>query len=175
MRQHDGGNSDRVEEVVEGPVSASGIAGCVEVHEEAADDGEYDGGQLGPVEAAHALLEGGEPVGGRGAPEVRPQWFARGVMQPTEHAQVGPAVRSGHRGPCVAQGHRVRLLGPQAQEVGEGLDLAPPGLAEYLAEQAVTGAEVVDQHSCGGARGGGERPEPFGKPVLERVVGARVE
>src|SRR5437870_1454903 len=78
------GAADRGEEVGEGPVRACGVAGCVEVHEEAADDSEHDGGKLGSAEAAHAVLERCEPVGGRGAPEARPEWFSRGVVQPAE-------------------------------------------------------------------------------------------
>ena len=35
---------DRGQEVVERLVGAHGIAGCVEVHEQAADDGKHDGG-----------------------------------------------------------------------------------------------------------------------------------
>jgi hypothetical protein len=46
----------------------------------------------------------------------------------------------------VAQGRRVGLFGPDAQKVGEGLDLAPPSLSKHFAKQAVTGSEVVDQH-----------------------------
>jgi hypothetical protein len=49
-------DGERGEEVVEGLVRAFGITGCVEVHEQAADDGKHDGGQLGPAEAAHAVL-----------------------------------------------------------------------------------------------------------------------
>jgi hypothetical protein len=75
----------------------------------------------------------------------------------------------------VAQGRRVGLFGSDAQEVGEGLDLALPGLSKDLAEQSVTGSEVVDQHPARGVSGAGQRLEPVGKPVLERVVGARVE
>ena len=63
----------------------------------------------------------------------------------------------------------------QAYELGECLDLALPGLSQDLAEQSVTGLEVIDQHSARGARGGRQRPEPIREPVLERVVGARVE
>jgi hypothetical protein len=73
------------------------------------------------------------------------------------------------------RGGRVELVGSQAYEVGEGLDLAPAGLSEDLAEQSVTGPEVVDQHSVRRACGGGQRPKPVREPVLERVVGARVE
>src|SRR3954466_6809151 len=86
------GAVDRGEEVGEGPVRACGVAGCVEVHQEAADDGEHDGGKLGSAEAAHASLGRGEPVGGRGAPEAGPEWFSRGVVQPAEHAQEGLAL-----------------------------------------------------------------------------------
>src|SRR3979409_2705758 len=49
-------DGERGEEVVEGLVRAFGIAVWVEVHEQAADDGKHDGGQLGPAEAAHAVL-----------------------------------------------------------------------------------------------------------------------
>ena len=84
-------------------------------------------------------------------------------------------MRSDHRGPCVAQGRRVGLFGSDAQEVGEGLDLALPGLSKDLAEQFVTGSEVVDQHSARGVSGGSQRLEPVGESLLERVVGARVE
>jgi hypothetical protein len=59
--------------------------------------------------------------------------------------------------------------------VGEGFYLAPPGLSQDLAEQSVTGLEVVDQHPARGACGGRQWPEPIREPVLERVVGARVE
>src|SRR5665213_870819 len=169
------GAVDRGEEVGEGPVRACGVAGCVKVHEEATDDSEHDGGQLGPAEATHAGLERFEPVGGRGPPEARPEWFSRRVVQPAEHAQVGLALRPGDRRPCAGQGHRVGLVGSQAYELGEGLDLAPPGLSQDLAEQSVTGLEVVDQHPARGARGGRQRPKPIREPVLERVVGARVE
>src|SRR5205823_6257694 len=100
---------------------------------------------LGSVEAAHAGLERREPVGGRGPPEARPEWFSRRVVQPAKHAQVGLALRPGDRRPCAGQGHRVGLVGSQAYELGEGLDLALPGLSQYLAEQSVTGLEVVDQ------------------------------
>ena len=75
----------------------------------------------------------------------------------------------------MTQGHRVRLIGSEPQEVGEGLDLAAPGLFEDLAEQAVAGSEVVDQHPARGAGGRRKRPETVGEPVLERVVGAGVE
>ena len=156
-------------------IGSYGIPGGVEVHEQAADDGEHDGGQLGPAEASHALLEGREPVGGRGLPEAWPEWFAGGVVEPAEHAQVGSTVRSRHRGPGVAEGRRVGLLGADAEEVGERVELALSRLSEDLAEQAVAGFEVVDQHPARGSSGGRQRPEPVGKPVLERVVGARVE
>jgi hypothetical protein len=43
------------------------------------------------------------------------------------------------------------------------------------AQQAVAGAEVVDQHAGRGPGGGGQRLEPVGQAVLERVVGAGVE
>jgi hypothetical protein len=36
---------------MERPAGAHGIAGCVKVHQQAADDGEQDGGQLGSAEA----------------------------------------------------------------------------------------------------------------------------
>jgi hypothetical protein len=49
-------DGERGEEVVEGLVRAFGVTGCVEVHEQAADDGKHDGGQLGPAEAPHAVL-----------------------------------------------------------------------------------------------------------------------
>jgi hypothetical protein len=160
---------------MEGLVDAFGVAGCVEVHEQAADDGEHDGGQLGPAEAAHAFLEWLEPVGGCGTPETRPEWFACSVVQATEHAQIGLTLRSSHRGPCVVQSRRVGNFRSEAQEADEGIELAPPGLSKYLAEQAVTGSEVVDQHPARGAGGGGQGTEPIGKPVLERVVGARIE
>ena len=88
---------------------------------------------------------------------------------------MGLARRPGDRRPCAGQGHRVGLVGSQAYEVGERLDLALPGLSQDLAEQSVAGLEVVDQHSARGARGGRQRPEPIREPVLERVVGARVE
>jgi hypothetical protein len=84
-------------------------------------------------------------------------------------------VRSCHRGPGVAQGRRVALLGADAQEVGERLELALSRPSEDLAEQAVAGPEVVDQHPARGSSGGRQWPEPVGKPVLERVVGAHVE
>jgi hypothetical protein len=48
------GAADRGEKVAESLVSASGIAGCIEVHEEASDDGEHDGGQLRSAEPARA-------------------------------------------------------------------------------------------------------------------------
>ena len=38
-------------------MSAPGIAGCIEVHEQAADDSKHDGRQLGSAETAHAFLE----------------------------------------------------------------------------------------------------------------------
>jgi hypothetical protein len=96
-------------------------------------------------------------------------------VEPAEHAQVGLTVRPCHRRPGVAQGRRIGLLWADAQEVGERLELALPRLSEDLAEQAVAGLEVVDQHPVRGAGGGRQRPEPVGEPVLERVVGARVE
>src|ERR1035441_1356813 len=141
----------------------------------AADDGEHDGRQFRSAETAHAFLEWCEPVGRRGPPEAGPEWFSRGVVQPAEHAEVGLALRPGDRGPGAGQGGRVGLVGSQAYEVGEGLDLAPAGLSEDLAEQFVTGPEVVDQHPVRRACGGGQRPKPVREPVLERVVGARVE
>jgi hypothetical protein len=153
---------DRGQEVVERATGSYGVAGGVEVHEQAADDGEHDGRQLGPAEAAQALLERREPVSGRGLPEAWPERFARGVVEPAEHAQVGPAVRSGHRRPGVAQGRRVGLLGAQAQEGGERLELALSRLPEDLPEQAVAGLEVVDQHPARGSSGGRQRPEPVG-------------
>jgi hypothetical protein len=167
--------ADRGEEVGEGLARACGVAGCVEVHEKPADDGEHDRGKFGSAKAAHAVLEWCEPVGGRGAPEARPERFSCGVVQPAKHAQVGLALRPGDRRPCAGQGHRVGLVGTQAYEVGEHLDLALPGLAQDLAQQSVTGLEVVDQHPARGARGDRQRPEPIREPVLERVVGARVE
>src|SRR4029453_1645302 len=69
---------DSGQEVVERVIGSYGIAGGIEVDGQAADEGEHDGGQLGPAEAAHALLERREPVGGRGLPEARPEWFAGG-------------------------------------------------------------------------------------------------
>jgi hypothetical protein len=166
---------DDGEEVVEGLVGACGVAGRVEVHEEAADDGEHDGGQLWAAEAAHPILEGCEPVGRGGPPEAGPQWFSRAVVQPGEYAEVGLALWPGDRRPCAGQSHGVGLAGSEADEVGEGLDLTTPGLSEDLAEQRVTGPEVVDQHPVRGARGDRQRLEPIGEAVIERVVGARVE
>src|SRR3954467_7895281 len=115
------GAADRGEEVVKGLVGACGFAGCVEVHEEAADDGEYEGGQLGSAEAAQAVLEGWEPVRGGGASKARPERFSAGVVQPAEHAQVGLALRPGHRGPGSLERHWVGLVGSDAQEIGERL------------------------------------------------------
>jgi hypothetical protein len=158
---------------VEGPVGACGVAGGVEVPEQAADDGEHDGRRFRSAETAHAFLEWCEPVDRRGTPEAGPEWFSRGVVKPAEHAEVGLALRPGDRAPGAGQGGRV--VGSQAHEVGEGLHLAPAGLSEDLAEQSVTGPEVVDQHPGRRACGGGQRPEPVREPVLERVVGARVE
>jgi hypothetical protein len=83
---------------VEGPVGAGGVAGGVEVLEQAADDGEHDSRQFGSAETAHAFLEGCEPVRRRGPPEAGPEWFSRRVVQPVEHAEVGLALRSGDRG-----------------------------------------------------------------------------
>ena len=74
------------EEVVEGPVGACGVAGGVEVLEQATDDGEYESRKLRPAETAHAVLEWGEPVGGGGTPEPGPERFTRGVVQSVEHA-----------------------------------------------------------------------------------------
>lgn len=51
-----------VEEVVEGPVGAGGVAGRVEVHEEAADDGENERRELRPADAAQAVFQWPEPV-----------------------------------------------------------------------------------------------------------------
>jgi hypothetical protein len=160
---------------VEGPVGAGGVASGVEVLEQAADDGEHDSRQFGSAETAHAYLERCEPVRRRGPPEAGPEWFSRRVVQPVEHAEVGLAPRPGDRGPGAGEGGRVGLVGSQADEVGEDLDLPPAGLSEHLAEQSVTGPEVVDQHSVGRAGGGGQRPEPVREPVLERVVCACVE
>ena len=96
-------------------------------------------------------------------------------MESAEHPQVGLALRAGHRGPCPAQSHRVGLVGSDAKEVGEGVDLALSSLSKDLAEQAVAGSEVIDQHPARGVRGAGQRAESVGEPVLERVVGAGVE
>ena len=38
------------------------------------------------------------------------------------------------------QGRTIGLVGPDAQEVGEGLDFAPPGLSKHFAKQAVSDA-----------------------------------
>jgi hypothetical protein len=75
----------------------------------------------------------------------------------------------------VAQSHRIGLLGSDAQEVGEGVDLALPGLSQNLPKQAVAGSEVVNQHPTRGVRGDRQWTEPVGKPVLKRVVGTGVE
>ena len=108
------GAAYRGEKVVEGLVSARGIAGCIEVHKEAADDCEHDSGQLGSAEAAHAVLKGCEPVGGRGPPEAGPEGFSRGVVQPAEHTEVRLALWSGDRGPSAGKGYRVGLVGSHA-------------------------------------------------------------
>lgn len=102
-------------------------------------------------------------------------WFSRGVVQPGEYAEVGLALWPGDRRPCAGEGHGIGLARSQAYEVGEGLDLTTPRLSEDLAEQSVTGPEVVDQHPVRGARGGRQRLEPVGEAVVERVVGARLE
>jgi hypothetical protein len=149
---------------VERLVGACGVAGGVEVLEQAADDGEHDSGQFGSAETAHAFFERCEPVRRRGPPEAGPEWFSCRIVQPVEHAVVGLALRSGDPGP--GAGGRVGLVGSQADEVGEDLDLALAGLSEHLAEQSVTSPEVVDQHSVGRARGARQRPEPVRQPVL---------
>jgi hypothetical protein len=151
----------------------SPVAG--EIHEEAADDGEHDGRELWAAEAAHSVFEGRQPVGGRDSSEAGPQGFSCGVVKRGEYAEVGLALWPGDRQPCVGEGRGVGLAGSHAYELGEGLDLATPGLSEDLAEQSVAGPEVVDQHSVRGVGGGSQRRESVGEAVLKRVVGARVE
>ena len=85
-------------------------------------------------------------------------------------------MRPGDRGPGAGQGRRVGLVGSQAQEVGEGLELALAGVGEDCAQQVVTAAEVVDQHpGRRRARGHGERFQPIGEAELEGMVGTGVE
>jgi hypothetical protein len=53
------------------PICSGAVGGGVQVHEEAADDREDDGRELGPVNAAQVFVERPEPVGRRhtaGAP-----------------------------------------------------------------------------------------------------------
>jgi hypothetical protein len=72
-----GGAVDGGEEVIEGSVPARAIAIRAEVHEEATDDGLYDGGQLGSPDAAKPGLERREPVGGRSPSKAGPDGFPR--------------------------------------------------------------------------------------------------
>ena len=105
------GVADRCQKVGEGLIGSSGIAGGVEVHEEPADNGQYDRGQLGSAQAAHAILQGREPIGGRAPTEAGPEGFTRRVVQSAEHPKVRLALRSGDRRPGAGQGGRIGLVG----------------------------------------------------------------
>ena len=83
----------------------------------------------------------------------------------------GP-VSSDHARPRVGG---IRLVGPQAQDLAEVLELSLPRPPEDGTEKRVAGSEVVDEHAGGRAGRGGQRLEPIGQPVGERVVGAGVE
>ena len=65
-------------------MSACGVAGGVEVHEEAADDGEHDGGKLGSAEgiaaAAFAAFSLSMAAGRLVADRLTVHWGARGLL-----------------------------------------------------------------------------------------------
>jgi hypothetical protein len=73
------------EEVLERLIGAGGVAGGVEVHEQAADDRENEGRELRAVDAAQAVGERIEPVGRCGVREIRPQLLDGGRLQLSEH------------------------------------------------------------------------------------------
>jgi hypothetical protein len=151
------------------------VAGGVEVHEETADDGEDESGELRPAHAAQTFFERPEPIDRRRSAEVRQQPLRRVLAELPEHPQVGLPLRADDEVPGAHQRDGVRLVRADAQQVTEGGELALPRVLEDGAQQGVAGAEVVDQHAGRGAGGGGQRLEPVGQAVLERVVGARIE
>ena len=138
------GAVERGEEVGEGAVGAWGVAGCVEVHEEAADDGEHDGGKLGSAEAAHAVLERCEPVGGRGPPEAWPEWFAGGVVSYSDAS-------------------KQQLLGVDAKLIEEHGAVSPQ-VAEAMADGALERFDADVACAVTGVAGpdGGTEEKPVG-------------
>jgi hypothetical protein len=163
------------EEVGERVIRTGAVGSGIEVHEETANDREDEGGELRPIDTAQAFFERPEPVGRRHPAKVGQQLLRRAFPQLPEHPQIGLPFGTGDESPGAHQREGVGLVGSHAQQVAEGSELALPRVPEDGAQQAVAGAEVVDQHAGRGAGGAGQRLEPVGQAVLERVVGARVE
>jgi len=60
-RSGSSGAVDRGEEVGEGLVRADDVARCVEIHKEAADDGENDRGKFGASSSTCTATKGDQP------------------------------------------------------------------------------------------------------------------
>ena len=89
-------------------VDACGFAGGVEVHQEAADDVEHDGRQLGSAETAGARLEGCEPVKDTQTLAFAPRERPRAAIKP--NAAVSGLTRGGRGTRTPEQfGHRFAI------------------------------------------------------------------
>jgi hypothetical protein len=99
---------------------------------------EHDGRQLGTVQAGQAFLEGAEPVRGRDAAEVRPQWPAGAIaelgdVELVEHAQVRSALGAGDLLPGAGERVHVGLVGSPPEHLPEGIELALSCAPQHLA------------------------------------------